>query len=123
MNFSEKLVYARKAKGLTQAAVAKALDVTPTCLYGWEKGKAEPQVDMIKKICRILEIDPNWLIGLEDADDERDPAEVYLVTSYRSLSRQGQEYIIQTMQMTLSTYKKDSDADRGNDPGVAEKRG
>ena len=60
----KRLVKIRKEKGLTQKRLAELLDITPTRLNYWEKDKREPDISMIKKISEVLQIDPNFLIGL-----------------------------------------------------------
>ena len=64
------------------------LDITPTRLNYWEKDKREPDISMIKKISEVLQIDPNFLIGLnfwtedmfEDYRNAKNPADkLYLL--------------------------------------------
>lgn len=64
--FSERLVEARVDRGLTQKKLAELIGVTPTRLNYWEKGKAEPDLEFILKLCRALEVGCDWLIGLSD---------------------------------------------------------
>lgn len=64
--FSDRLISAREHCGLTQKKLAELLNITPTRLNYWEKGKREPDVMMIKNISRILKISPDYLIGLDD---------------------------------------------------------
>lgn len=87
----KRLVKVRKEKELTQKKLAEMLGITPTRLNYWEKDKREPDVAMIKKISEVLEIDPNFLIGLnfwtddmyEDYENARNPADkLYLLTKY-----------------------------------------
>lgn len=87
----KRLVKIRKEKGLTQKRLAELLDITPTRLNYWEKDKREPDISMIKKISEVLQIDPNFLIGLnfwtedmfEDYRNAKNPADkLYLLTKY-----------------------------------------
>lgn len=64
--FGSRLVEARKNKNMTQRALAAALDITPTRLNYWEKDKREPDVQMINKICDVLDIKGNYLLGREE---------------------------------------------------------
>ena len=50
--------------GLTQKQLAENLGISPTRLNYYEKDKREPDVLMIKKIARELEVDPNFLLGI-----------------------------------------------------------
>lgn len=66
MTFAEKLVHYRTNKNMTQKALAEALDITPTRLNYWEKGKREPDIQMIGQLAKILDVSANVLIGLEE---------------------------------------------------------
>jgi DNA-binding XRE family transcriptional regulator len=44
---------ARKVAGFTQAEAAYRLGVSIPTLRSWEKGKAEPRVSQIKRICDL----------------------------------------------------------------------
>ena len=75
MTFGEKLVYYRTKKHLSQKSLAETLDITPTRLNYWEKGKREPDIAMIRKLSKILDVSANILIGLEeDSETKKSPA-------------------------------------------------
>ena len=127
MAIAARLKYFRERAGLTIYEVGEKIGKSGKTVSAWECGRGQPDADMLLTLCTVYGVDS--IAELYGISDEKQTAEDltrderFLITSYRELNRQGQEYIIQTMQMALSTYKKDSDADRGNDPGVAEKRG
>lgn len=54
--FSERLKYARQQKGLRQADVAEKLDCAATSLTNWESGKVQPPLDVLSRLCDVLEI-------------------------------------------------------------------
>lgn len=66
--FGKRLVAARKKLDITQKELADMLGITPTRLNYWEKDKREPDVHMIKKISKVLSVDPNYLIGVWSSD-------------------------------------------------------
>ncbi len=66
ISFGERLVEARKRKNLSQKKLAELLEVTPTSLNYWEKGKREPTVAMIKRISGILNVSADYLIGIDE---------------------------------------------------------
>ena len=75
MTFGEKLVYYRTKKNLSQKSLAEVLDITPTRLNYWEKDKREPDIAMIGKLAKILDVSANVLIGLkEDEETKKSPA-------------------------------------------------
>lgn len=46
---------ARINKGLTQAEVAKELNVTKKTVGSWENGKTKPKLDKIEPICTLYD--------------------------------------------------------------------
>ena len=63
---SNKLKELRKEKNLTQKELAKVLDISITCYAGYEQGYREPDIKTLKKLCIILDVSADYLIGLED---------------------------------------------------------
>ena len=59
MSFNETLRRARKAKGLTQDDVSKALGIKNTTISNWETGVSRPDVDTLVLLCRYYGITPN----------------------------------------------------------------
>ena len=63
MTFGDRLAYARKKKGLLQKQLAKLIGVKRHRLSNWETGRCSPDVSMIQKITRALEVPETWLMG------------------------------------------------------------
>ncbi len=61
--FSKNLKEARKQKFLTQKQVATMLNVVESCYANWEQGRTEPNIDMLRKLCKILEVSADELIN------------------------------------------------------------
>ena len=59
---------ARKKKGLTQKGLAKELHITRQAISNWETNKALPDVSIILNLCKVLEIDFNYFIGMANND-------------------------------------------------------
>lgn len=66
--FAERLINAREKKNLTQKQLAEKLGITPTRLNYWEKGKREPNIEMIGKLAEALDVSPDSLMGWEYYD-------------------------------------------------------
>lgn len=66
MIFNERLKETRTEKGFTQKTFAVALDVSVSCYAGYEQGYREPDLKMLIKICRLLSVDSDYLLGLKD---------------------------------------------------------
>ena len=75
LSFGQKLKDARLAKNLTQPELAKLLQVSNGLISFWENDINEPKASYIAKICKILDIEPAYLLGLEDEDGHKEPAD------------------------------------------------
>ena len=64
--FAERLPEARKEKDMLQETLAEKLAVIQSTVSGWERGKHEPSFDMLLAICKVLDCDPNYLLGFSD---------------------------------------------------------
>ena len=96
--FSDRLVAARERRGITQRTLADELEITPTRLNYWEKGKREPDVAMIKKLSETLNVDPNFLIGLDDVNFLKTTSEEdHLLSEYRKLNDAGKQKAIENI--------------------------
>ena len=58
----------RKKKNLTQAQLAKNLNITDRAISKWETGKAMPDSDIMLELCDMLEITVNELLCGEKID-------------------------------------------------------
>ena len=56
MKFGERLKTIRKSQKLTQADLAKMLNVAQSTVGNWESGTREPDVEMISKIAVVLSV-------------------------------------------------------------------
>jgi len=54
---------AREYKALLQRELAEILYVNQTAISRWERGVDEPSAEMIVKIAKALDCDPNYLLG------------------------------------------------------------
>lgn len=64
--FRQRLRELRLEKGLRQIDVANGIGVTLRAICNYEAGTREPSLDMLIKICRFLETDPNYILGFSD---------------------------------------------------------
>ena len=63
--FGSKLRQARERKGYKSAqSFAGVLGVEPHTYRHWERGEAEPDFEMLTRICELLAITPNELLPL-----------------------------------------------------------
>lgn len=122
----------RKHKQYTQLVVASLLGVTPQNISSWELGKSKMDIDSYIKLCNLYDIDFVYSV-MQCSDDPCMPHfpatfdkngnrtdgyqpltsdESQLLSTYRSLNKQGKEYILQTLNMAAQVYiKSDSASD------------
>ncbi len=67
-NFSSNLKTLRIERGKTQKELANSLNVSQNAIYNWENGKREPNLDMIQKIAKTLEVTEQELLGYSDKE-------------------------------------------------------
>ena len=53
----------RKSKNMTQKELAKWLGVSHNTISDWESGKHKPDIDNIMLLCKVLEVDVNYMFG------------------------------------------------------------
>ena len=70
MSLNERLKEARKKCGITQGKAAEQLGVGNTTISNWESGFSRPDVDMIKKICEVYHVEPNYLFEWDEYSKE-----------------------------------------------------
>lgn len=61
--FNKNLLYFRKNANMTQETLAKKLGVSTNNIGHWEKGRTEPNIDMLLKICEVLNVTIDELIN------------------------------------------------------------
>ncbi len=66
MEFNERLKKVRLERGYTQKTMYTFLNISPNGYASWEQGRTEPDIATLKKLCKILNVSADYLIGLED---------------------------------------------------------
>ena len=61
--FAIRLKELRMEKRLTQQQLATTLQTTDDSIYSWEKGRSEPSIAVIRKICDFFEVTSDYLLG------------------------------------------------------------
>lgn len=68
--FHENLAYLRSAKGMSQKAMAEAIDVAQSTYSLYEKGAREPNINKIVKISNVLKVSADDLLGTKPVEDQ-----------------------------------------------------
>jgi transcriptional regulator with XRE-family HTH domain len=64
--FAERLLELRRDKGISQATLAKSVDVSYAVVCYWETNRSEPTAPNLVKIARFFNVTTDFLLGLED---------------------------------------------------------
>ena len=74
MTLGESIQTARKAKGLSQEALAEQVGVSRQALGKWEKDTALPSLDNLQALAAVLDVSVDVLLGTTQADGTPEPA-------------------------------------------------
>nr|MBR6778425.1 helix-turn-helix transcriptional regulator [Clostridia bacterium] len=64
--FCKRLKELRTEQGLTQKQLAEKLNTTNSAVCDWEKGRSQPDLQMLTKIATLFEVSVDYLLGLSD---------------------------------------------------------
>lgn len=66
MLFKERITEAIKFSGFTQKQIADKLGISEGNITNWKKGENLPSLDILYKLCVILDESSDYLLGLDD---------------------------------------------------------
>lgn len=66
--FGERLRQVRELTGLTQIEVAIKLGTSQPAYQAWEAGRREPNLESLKKLAKVLNTSPNYLLGYNQTE-------------------------------------------------------
>lgn len=113
MDFKQILNYILRDNNFTQTELAKKLNIKPSQISEWLRGKANPGYDTLKNISVTLGISADYLLGLEDDfgaktynvscvdSPQLTPEERKLIEDYRKLNFYKQQLIKSNIQAML----------------------
>lgn len=61
----EKIKQLREQLGMTQAELAKALQLTRSSVNGWEMGLSMPSTSMVVELAKVFNVSTDYLLGLD----------------------------------------------------------
>lgn len=104
MSFGSRMIQARKDKSLSQDALAKALEATPTTVGRYERDEVKPSIEMAAKIAAILEVALDFLIG-NSQDYVKDKGMLKRINDILSLNDKDKDHILFTIDAMLRDAK------------------
>lgn len=107
---AKNILFYRKQNKMSQKTLAEKIGVKHNTISSWESCTNSVDINSLFKICDALNVSVNVMMGIDDNTNNNDTLnenENYLLNTFRNLSVQGQEYILQTIDMVKDKYKKD----------------
>ena len=84
----------RNIKGMTQQDIANALgESSGRVIYNWEKGIGRPDCDKLARLCDLLEVSADELIGCKSMTQRPTATEWTTLQKYRALDEHGKEVV------------------------------
>jgi transcriptional regulator with XRE-family HTH domain len=84
----------RNIKGMTQQDIADALgESSGRVIYNWEKGIGRPDCDKLARLCDLLGVSADELIGCKSMAQRPTATEWNTLQKYRALDEHGKEVI------------------------------
>lgn len=68
MNIGEKIRNAREDKDISQTEIAAMIPMNQSNYSKIERNLQEPNLFQLRRICQILQLDPRYLLDLEEFD-------------------------------------------------------
>lgn len=65
MDVGAKIKKIRKEKGVSQERLAEKMQVAPSTIARWEKGKTQPNGEQLKTLCEIFDVPLQYFFGEE----------------------------------------------------------
>jgi len=84
----------RNIKGMTQQDIADALgESSGRVIYNWEKGIGRPDCDKLARLCDLLGVSADELIGCKSMSQRPTATEWGTLQKYRALDEHGKEVV------------------------------
>ncbi|KGM96156.1 helix-turn-helix transcriptional regulator (plasmid) [Clostridium botulinum] len=105
---NERIKELRKLKGLNQSAFAKSLGLSQNHISSIEKGVRGLTTRTINDICRIYNVNPNWLINgtgdifIDTTQFDTNDEVKEFIKMFLQLDKETQQLIIQLTKKTLN---------------------
>lgn len=104
--FGENIQSAREMKGLSQTKLAELLHIGKSFVCNWESGFSRPDITMIPRICRILDISVQSFYGWPADKSDMDPEEILFLREYMDLEWEDQSLVNAVMRKMLTLEMK-----------------
>ncbi len=115
MSVGDNIRTARINSGLNQKELAeklkeKGIDIGNTTISNWENGTSKPDPDTIEKLCKILSVDGNYILGFEKHENsEISNKRAILFNKIKDLPEDKQQIILNVTESIIKEIDKELD--------------
>ena len=104
MNTGERIKQLRKERGYSAEFIAEKVNLSPSTIYRYENNEiASLKIDTLKQIADILGTSACDLLGWSTDDTELSNLEVSLLSMFRQLNNDGQEFVLHTVEGLIAS--------------------
>ena len=121
MNFPERLATLRKARGLTQLALADQVGIAVLQVHRYESGTSQPTLDVIRRLAIALGVSADMLVFDEK---ERGPSDAlrYQFETVSRMSEHEQEMVRELLDAVIVKNQVAGALERVAKPAAKEKK-
>lgn len=114
----ENIARLRNERGMSRADLARALGITLGGVSAWEYGRTRPDIDSIRKLCGILRVSCDEILGIASEEEVIAPAERELIKRYLLLPEKERKYISGMIDLMLNGNVKAAPAEESVRPAI-----
>lgn len=107
--FGNKIKDLRENKKITQAELAKILDVSPSTIGMWEQNRRTPDAESLKKISNVFNVSVDYILGKTDIrnyDNMEPTIALHSEIPYDELPQEARDEINNFIEYVKQKYKK-----------------
>ena len=95
-----KLTEIRKQEGVSQKQLAADLHISAGNLCDWEKGRTEPDIEMLIKIADYFDVSLDALLGREENENpvNNDEMKLRLLSCYNKMPTDGKTKLVEFLE-------------------------
>jgi ribosome-binding protein aMBF1 (putative translation factor) len=103
MSFGERLMQARKKKGISQEDLAKMLNTKGPVIGRYERDEMRPSIDAATNMAQLLEVSLDWLVGITNV--ELDSNSLKRIQDIDKLNLKDKELVFEFLDSFISNRK------------------
>lgn len=113
-----RIVLARKKANLSQIELAEKMEIHPSTLNGYEKGKHDPKSDGLISIATICNVTTDYLLGISDDIEKKSHQEKIkpdmslkkIIDYYNKMDDVGKNALLDQAEFLFCKYEKRENA-------------